>query len=185
MPENKRSMAVYCGHQAGNDPKYMKDAIKLGKLMTENKMRLIYGGGNVGLMGGVSMAVRDNGGEVIGVSTPGLVQREPMLDGIEMEVKDTLMERKHRMIELSDAFCILPGGLGTLNEVSDILTMHQIGETILPIYFLNTNGFWNIMGDMLKHMIDAGFVKGMIEYNMMICNTPEEVIKAYNSRFFA
>lgn len=184
MTAQKRSMAVYCGHSMGNDKIFAKEAKAMGKLMAENNIQLVYGGGNTGLMGEVANSVLKNGGKVIGITTPNLHLREPVLDGIELEVKDTLLERKRRMIELSDAFCILPGGVGTLNEVSDIMTMHQIGETVLPVYFLNTNGFWNIFGDMLHQMIANGFVSSMTEYNMAICETPDDVIKVYKSRFF-
>ncbi|MDR0967256.1 MAG: TIGR00730 family Rossman fold protein [Rickettsiales bacterium] len=180
----KHSMAVYCGHSIGNNPEYAHQAEILGQMMAKSDIRLVYGGGETGIMGVVANAVKNNGGEVIGITTPTLIHREPVLEGIETEIKDTLLERKKRMIELSDAFCICPGGVGTLNEVSDIMTMHQVNETVLPIYFLNTNGFWDILGDMLKQMIREGFLGSQTEYNMMICDTPEEVIKAYTSRFF-
>lgn len=180
-----KSMAVYCGHSIGNNPNIAAAAETMGRLLVENKIRLVYGAGNVGLMGLVSATVIKNGGRAIGVTTPHIMaKQEPPQDGIELEVKDTLFERKARMIELADAFCILPGGMGTVNEVSDLLVMHQIGEMALPVYFLNTDGYWNIFGEMIKQMVRDGFVKGQTEYNIHIFNTPEELITAYNSRFF-
>ena len=180
-----RAMAVYAGHKTGKNPNFADAATRMGELMVENKIRLVYGAGNVGLMGAVSGAVVKGGGYPIGITTPHLIaKQEPPQDGIELEIKDTLMERKARMIELSDAFCILPGGMGTLNEVSDLLVMHQIGECNLPVYFLNTDGYWNIFGGLIKEMIQDGFVKSQAEYNIQIFNTPEELVNAYNARFF-
>ncbi|MDR2269021.1 MAG: TIGR00730 family Rossman fold protein [Rickettsiales bacterium] len=180
-----KSMAVYCGHQLGENPAFARDAETLGKLMAENKIKLVFGAGNVGLMGVIATSVMKHRGAAIGVSTPHVVaKQEPVHEKIETEIKDNLLERKARMIELADAFCILPGGMGTLNEVTDILTMHQIGEIGQPVYFLNTGGYWNVFGEMLKQMISEGFIKTQSEYNMQVFDTPEEIIAAYNARFF-
>jgi uncharacterized protein (TIGR00730 family) len=179
-------MAVYCGHEMGSDPQFAKDAEKLGIMMAENKIRLVFGAGDVGLMGAVARAAKNSGGELLAVTTPHIIaKQEPAMPGLPLEIKDTLLERKARMIEASDAFCILPGGMGTLDEVTDILTMHQIGESIKPVYFLNTNGYWNVFGDMIKQMIKFGFVSGSLsDFNIHIFSTPEDVIAAYNARFF-
>ena len=179
-------MAVYCGHNTGNNPNYARDAEKLGELMAENKITLVFGGGSVGLMGTVALAVQKHGGAIVSVSTPNVVAlQEPVLEGVETELKDNILERKARMIELANAYCILPGGIGTLNELTDILTMHQVKEMYRPVYFLNTDGYWNGFGTLLKRMIRAGFVKHQTEYNMQVFQTPEEIINAYNARFFA
>lgn len=185
MKATLKSMAVYCGHQMGGNPNFARDAARIGELMAENKIKLVYGAGNVGLMGIVATSVIGKNGQAIGISTPHVVaKQEPVLEGVNIEIKNSLLERKARMIELADAFCILPGGMGTMNEVTDILTMHQISETSQPVYFLNTDGYWNIFGNLLKQMIKEGFVRDQTEYNMQIFNTPEEIIAAYNARFF-
>ena len=185
MYNGQRAMAVYCGHRFGNNPNFKNDAEKLGKLMAENQIHLIYGAGNVGLMGTVASAVMDHGGQAVGITTPHvLAKQEPVLEGIESETTNNINERKTRMIELADAFCIVPGGIGTLNELTDIMTMHQVGEFAKPIYFLNTDGYWNMFGVVLKHMIREGFVRSQDEYNMHILHSPEEIIHLYNSRFF-
>ena len=172
-----KSIAVYCGHQFGTDPEYVKDAKKLGELLGKNKIRLVFGGGNVGLMGAVASAALENGGQVIGVSTDDVIaKQEPVHTGAEMEIVDGVNERKQRMYELSDAFCILPGGMGTLNELTDVLTMQQIGESKKPIYFLNTSGYWDFFGNVFTHMQDSGFIADMNDYNIKICYTPEELI---------
>ncbi len=172
-----KSIAVYCGHQFGTDPAFKRDAAKFGEALARNKIRLVFGAGDVGLMGTVANGALDNGGEVIGVTTHHVVAlQEPAHEGIEVEVVNGVNERKQRMFELSDAFVILPGGIGTLNELTDIMTMQQIGETKKPIYFLNTSNYWNIFGRVMVHMQHAGFIPRMECYDMTVCATPEELI---------
>jgi uncharacterized protein (TIGR00730 family) len=172
-----KSVAVYCGHQFGADPAFARDAKKTGELLARNRIRMVFGGGAVGLMGAVASSAIDNGGEVIGVTTPHVVAlQEPPHQGAKIQIVAGVNERKQRMFELSDAFCILPGGMGTLNELTDIVTMQQIGETKKPIYFLNTGKYWNIFGRIFIHMQNSGFIASMDDYNMLICNTPEEMV---------
>jgi uncharacterized protein (TIGR00730 family) len=173
-----KSVAVYCGHQAGSDPEFMRAAAKFGELLARNKIRLIFGGGDVGLMGAVATAAVRNSGDVAGVSTHHLVAlQEPAHDEVDVEVLDGINIRKQKMYEMSDAFCILPGGIGTLNELTDIMTMQQVGESKKPIFFLNTHKFWNIFGRVLVHMDHAGFISNMKEYNIKIAESPEQLIQ--------
>ena len=175
-----KSVAVYCGHQFGTDPEFKRAAAKMGELLARNKIRVIFGGGNVGLMGTVAQAALDNGGKVIGVSTPHvLAMQEPAHPDIETHIASGVNERKQWMYEKSDAFIILPGGMGTLNEVTDILTMHQIAESRKPVLFLNTHKFWDIFGKVLVHMQREGFItkKIMTDYQMHVAATPEEIIR--------
>lgn len=172
-----KSVAVYCGHQFGSDPAYARDAARVGKLLAKNNIRLIFGGGDVGLMGTVATAAVKNGGTVIGISTHHVAARqEPVHENIKVEIVDGVNERKQRMFELSDAFCILPGGIGTLNEFTDIMTMQQIGESKKPIFFLNTKKYWNIFGRLLTHIKNKGFIASMQDYNMKIVNKPTELV---------
>jgi len=174
------SMAVYCGHQFGTSPRFAGDAAKIGRLMAEQGIRLVFGGGNVGLMGMVAQAAIDNDGDVLGVSTHAVIEsQEPMHVGIEAVVVAGINERKQRMYEESDAFCILPGGFGTLNELTDILTMQQVGESKKPIYFLDTDGYWDIFIQVFRHMSYAGFISEMADYNMKFFTSPEELIESY------
>ncbi|MCL2331056.1 MAG: TIGR00730 family Rossman fold protein [Proteobacteria bacterium] len=176
----QKSMAVYCGHQFGNDPKFAEHAAEIGRLMAKNKIRLIFGGGNVGLMGTVAGAVSVNGGWVIGVSTPHVIHKqEPLHEGIKVKVVKNIAARRQKMFELADAFCILPGGTGTLDELTDILVRQQIGESKKPLYFLNTNGYWNIFSRTMAHMNRAGFIEDMNDYNMQIFDTPDDVIREF------
>ncbi|MCL1892389.1 MAG: TIGR00730 family Rossman fold protein [Alphaproteobacteria bacterium] len=173
-----KSIAVYCGHQFGADPAFARDAARVGELLARNKIRLVFGGGDVGLMGAVAGAAVDNGGDVVGISTHHVIaMQEPAHKGVHIEIVDGVNERKQRMFELSDAFAILPGGIGTLNELTDILTMQQIGESKKPVYFLNTSKYWDMFGRIFVHMQHAGFIVSMDHYNMAVCATPEELIK--------
>jgi uncharacterized protein (TIGR00730 family) len=177
-----KSLAVYCGHQFGTNPEFARDAEKLGRLLAKNKIRLVFGGGDVGLMGAVATAAINNGGEVIGISTNHVIaKQEPAHAAAKIEVVAGVNERKQKMYDLSDAFCILPGGIGTLNELTDVMTMQQIGESRKPIFFLNTGKYWNIFGRVLVHMAQNGFIENMDDYDMTIFETPEELIRSYQS----
>ena len=178
MNKKIKSVAVYCGHQFGTNPEYARDAKKIGELLARNKMTLVFGGGNTGLMGTVANAALENGGRVIGISTQHVVElQEPLLKNIEIKIVDGLSTRKEEMFELSDAFVILPGGMGTLDEMTDIMTKHQVKESCKPIYMMNTAKYWEIFGRVLVHMQNEGFIKSLNDYNLHVVNTPEELIK--------
>lgn len=178
MVKNFKTVAVYCGHQFGNNPEFNQAAILLGTELAKNKINMVFGGGDVGLMGAVSTAALRAGGHVIGVSTDDVIARqEPAHSEIDVEVVDGVNERKQRMFELSDAFIIMPGGIGTLNELTDIMTMQQIGETKKPLFFLNIENFWSPFGDLIKHMMDCGFIESMNDYKMYNANSVDELMK--------
>ena len=188
MNKQIKSVAVYCGHQPGNNPEYLRDAKQVGELLARNKMTLVFGGGNVGLMGAVASAALENGGEVIGISTTHVLSlQEPAIEGIHVKVVDGLSTRKQEMYDLSDAFVILPGGMGTLDEMTDIMTKQQVGESCKPIFLMNTAKYWEIFGQVMMHMQTEGFMPHADDYNIHIVNTPEELIKNLNDsdRFFA
>lgn len=188
MNKKIKSIAVYCGHQPGANPEYMHDAQKVGELLARNKMTLVFGGGNVGLMGAVARAALDNGGEVIGISTTHVLSlQEPAIDGIHVKVVDGLSTRKQEMYDLSDAFVILPGGMGTLDEMTDIMTKQQVGESCKPIFLVNSAKYWEFFGQVITHMQTEGFIPHPEDYNIHIVNTPEELIQNLNDsdRFFS
>ncbi|MBP3316141.1 MAG: TIGR00730 family Rossman fold protein [Alphaproteobacteria bacterium] len=173
-----KTVAVYCGHQFGNNPEFNRAAIVLGTQLAKNNIQMVFGGGDVGLMGAVSTAALRAGGHVIGVSTDDVVARqEPAHDEIDVEIVDGVNERKQRMFELSDGFIIMPGGIGTLNELTDIMTMQQIGETKKPLFFLNIENFWEPFGNLVKHMINCGFIESLDDYNMHNANSVDELMK--------
>lgn len=178
MVSTLKSIAVYCGHQMGTDPQFKRDAAAVGRMLAKNGIRMVFGGGDVGLMGTVATACLKNGGEVIGVSTNDVIaMQEPAHTGIEVQIVDGVNKRKQLMFDESDAFIILPGGIGTLNEVTDILTMQQIGETNKPVFFLNSNGFWNPLARLVKHMKKFGFMVKFDVYNMQSADTVTELKK--------
>ena len=173
-----KSVAVYCGHQFGTNPEYARDAKKVGELLARNKITVVFGGGDVGLMGTVAGAAIENGGKVIGISTKHVVSlQEPAHKDIDVKIVDGLSMRKEQMFNLSDAFVILPGGIGTLDEMTDIMTKQQVGESHKPIYMLNTAKYWEIFGQVMVHMQNEGFMASMDDYNLHVVNTPEELIK--------
>lgn len=178
MNKKIKSVAVYCGHQPGNNPEFLRDAKRVGELLARNKFTLVFGGGNVGLMGAVATAALENGGEVIGISTTHVVSlQEPAHADIDVKIVDGLSTRKQEMYDLSDAFVILPGGIGTLDEMTDIMTKQQVGESCKPIFMLNTAKYWEIFGQVMTLMQTEGFMPTPDDYNLHVVNTPDDLIK--------
>lgn len=179
MSGKLKSMAVYCGHQFGNSPVFARDAAKIGEMLAKNNIQMVFGGGNVGLMGTAANAALAAGGRVIGITTYDVVaKQEPLHDNLHgFEIVRGVNERKQKMFDLSDGFIILPGGTGTLNELTDIMTMQQIGETTKPLFFMNTNDFWGPFARLLVHMRRSGFFVRPEDYNMYGATTPEELME--------
>lgn len=178
MLHKLNSLAVYCGHEFGKNPQFERDAIRVGELLARNKIRMVFGGGNVGLMGATATSALRNGGVVLGVTTHNVVaKQEPAHDEIAVEVVRGVNKRKQRMYNLSDGFIILPGGIGTLNEFTDILTMQQIGESVKPIFFMNTGKFWESFSRMFLVMQDNGFIENVNDYRVYVADTPDELFK--------
>ena len=178
MEHKLNSLAVYCGHQFGTNPQFERDAVRVGELLARNKIRMIFGGGNVGLMGATASSAIRNGGVVLGVTTHNVVaKQEPAHTEIQVEIVDGVNERKQRMYDLSDGFIILPGGIGTLNEFTDILTMQQIGESRKPIFFMNTAKFWESFSKMFLCMQDNGFIENVADYNFHVADTADELFQ--------
>ena len=154
-----KTICVYCGSNAGSDPAYASQAKALGARLAADNLALVYGGGNVGLMGIVADAVLANGGEVIGVIPQQLVDWEVAHRGVtRLEVVDSMHTRKARMFELSDGFVALPGGFGTLDEMFEMLTWRQLGLGKKPCAFLDVNGFWQPLMAMLDTMVRERFL---------------------------
>ena len=153
------TICVYCGSNAGNNPAYAAQAKALGARLAAEGIALVYGGGNVGLMGIVADAVLANGGDVIGVIPQQLVDWEVAHRGVtRLEVVDSMHTRKARMFELSDGFVALPGGFGTLDEMFEMLTWRQLGLGKKPCAFLDVNGFWQPLMTMLDSMVRERFL---------------------------
>ena len=154
-----KTLCVYCGSNAGSDPAYAALARDLGTRLARDGIALVYGGGNVGLMGIVADAVLAGGGEVIGVIPQQLVDWEVAhKGGTRLEVVDSMHTRKARMFELADGFIALPGGFGTLDEMFEMLTWRQLGLGRKPCAFLGVNGFWEPLMAMLDTMVRERFL---------------------------
>ncbi|MEO1310669.1 MAG: TIGR00730 family Rossman fold protein [Pseudomonadota bacterium] len=153
------SLCVYCGSSAGDDPKYLDAAVELGRACAAQNVRLVYGGGNIGLMGACADAARSAGGPVLGIIPDFLLQKEGLLDGIENIIVTTMHERKQILFESADAFCVLPGGIGTMDEFIETASWIRLGLHHKPIVLANIGGYWSPMQLLLSHAIDHGFLE--------------------------
>ncbi|RFC66549.1 TIGR00730 family Rossman fold protein [Fulvimarina endophytica] len=157
-----RSLCVYCGSSTGRDPEYLSAARRLGLALAEHDIRLVYGGGTRGIMGAVSDGVIEGGGLVTGIIPRFLIDMEATESELkrldELIVTEDMHERKHLMFRRSDAFVALPGGIGTLEELIEILTWGQLGRHRKPIVIANLNGFWDPLTSLLDHMDAEGFI---------------------------
>lgn len=155
-----RSVCVFCGSSGGTRPVYVEAAAALGRELAGRGLRTVYGGGNVGLMGVLADAALEAGGHVAGFIPHALVEREVVHDALtELHVVDSMHERKALMAELSDAFVALPGGLGTLEELFEVLTWAQLGFHHHPVALLDVAGFFEPLLAMLTHCREEGFVR--------------------------
>ncbi|HEY7457980.1 MAG TPA: TIGR00730 family Rossman fold protein [Xanthobacteraceae bacterium] len=155
-----RSVCVYCGSSSGNGPIYLEAARSLGRTLAREKLKLVYGGGGIGLMGEIARAAIDAGGEVTGVIPDFLVAREHALTGAHgVIVTNDMHERKRTMFELADAFVALPGGIGTLEELVEQMTWVQLGRHKKPLLILNLKKFWNPLLSLLEHQRKQGFIR--------------------------
>ncbi|NVK35463.1 MAG: TIGR00730 family Rossman fold protein [Rhodobacteraceae bacterium] len=173
----QRSICVYCGSSYGDSPLYEAAATRLGQLIGEHGHRLVYGGGDVGLMGTVARAAIENGSKVCGIIPHFLESREKMLTQVdELIVTNDMHERKMLMYQNSDAFVALPGGIGTLEEVVEMMSWAQLGEHQKPIVLANINGFWSPFLALLDHMHKESFIGGDKAVPYMVTNQIEEVV---------
>jgi uncharacterized protein (TIGR00730 family) len=154
------SVGVYCGSAANVDHPFREAAAAFGQILGERRIRVIYGGGRVGLMGLVADAALAAGGEVIGVIPRHLTEMEVAHQTLtELRVVGSMHERKQLMVDLSDAFAVLPGGLGTLDETFEILTWRQLGLHDRPVAVLNTQGYWDPFLAMIRSGVRHGFIQ--------------------------
>ncbi|MGR6431409.1 LOG family protein [Rhizobium sp. PAMB 3174] len=189
MSQNKpsiRSICVYCGSQPGRDPLYTEAARRLGRAMAENDIRLIYGGGTKGIMGAVASGVLSNGGKVTGIIPEFLIDMEATRHSLgqlnDLIVTKDMHERKHRMFEQSDAFVTLPGGIGTLEEIVEIMTWGQLGRHEKPMVLANINGFWDPMLELIGHMRAEGFIHTAHKVQPMVIGDVEDIVPALIER---
>lgn len=177
-----RSICVYCGSSPGNDPRYLEAAKVLGTAIAEDGIRLVYGGGTRGIMGAVADAALKAGGNVLGVIPRFLMNKEAAEDELggltELIVTEDMHQRKHALFEQSDAFVALPGGIGTLEEIIEVMTWAQLGRHTKPIVMANINHFWDPLTGLLNHMREAGFIHTSNLVKPLVINTAEAIVPA-------
>ena len=170
------SLAVFCGSKNGNNPLYKQHTIQLGKLLVKHTITLIYGGGNVGIMGTIADEVMSNGGKVIGVIPQVLVEWERQHTSIsELLVVDNMHTRKKKMYDLCDAAIILPGGFGTLDELFEMITWNQLSIHDKMIFILNSGGFYNHLIAHIRQMQQEGFLYEEAQKRVIIIDNPSEL----------
>lgn len=176
------SVSVFCGSSLGVSDSYRRSAVDLGRGLAENGIRIVYGGGGVGMMGTVADAALAAGGEVIGVIPTFLAEREHRHKGLsEMHVVANMHERKTMMFEMSQAACALPGGLGTLDEVIELVTWRQLGLHTRPTVVVSTDGYWDRLEALTEAVIEQGFARMAARSLMTFVPTAEAAIQALMS----
>lgn len=171
-----RSVCVFCGARAGNNPRYMEDASGTGQMLAENGWRLVYGAGDVGLMGATARAAQASGGETFGVIPEHLVAWEVgKRDLTQYVVTETMHERKKVMYMNSDAIVVLPGGAGSLDEFFEVLTWRQLGLHSKTIFLLNTEGYWTPLVELLDHVVTQGFAEDTVKSFVQVVDTIQDL----------
>ena len=172
-----KTVCVYCGSGPGTNPRFMESAKALGKALADGGIRLVYGGGSVGMMGAVATSVLDHGGMVTGIIPGFLTAKENALKRVqEMIVTPDMHERKRLMFEHSDAFVALPGGIGTLEELVEQLTWQQLGRHSKPVLLANIDGFWEPLLALLAHMRATQFIRPTLSIDILKAERVEDIL---------
>ena len=180
MLESMQSVAVYCGSATGNSPAYTQAAQELGTELARRGLTLVYGGGNIGLMREVAEACLSAGGTVTGVMPQSLVDLEISHPGLTtLEVVGSMAERKTRMEQLADAYICLPGGVGTLEELTEVLTLQQLGHLRGPVGLVNTEDFWRPFYAMYAAMAESGFILPRFVDALVMEEKPQDILDEF------
>lgn len=171
-----KSICVFCGASKVVDEEYYDLARACGVALAERQYRLVYGGGGVGLMGTTAIAAHEAGGEVLGIIPKFLTEIEDVLTSIEHRVVDNMHDRKHQMYEESDAFIVLPGGIGTLEETIEVISWLRLHLHSKPIVFLDHDGYWTPLVTLLLHTIDKGFSPAWVKDHIYHVNKIEDAL---------
>ena len=173
-----QSVCVFCGSSPGIDPAYAQAARSLGRTLAEANVRLVFGGGHVGLMGVISNAALEAGGEAIGIIPKSLVERELAHPGLtDLRIVGSMHERKAMMSDLSEGFITLPGGTGTLEEFFEVLTWAQLGEHEKPCGLLNVAGYYDPLLAVFDQMVDEGFLSASNRALVLVESEPDKLLR--------
>ena len=176
-----KRIAVYCGSSPGKKPVYMEAAMSLGRVLAARNITLVYGGGSVGLMGILARAVVEQGGNVIGVIPKAIAEMEVAYTDLQdLRVVDDMHSRKALMADLADAFIALPGGLGTVEELMEILTWSQLGFHQKPAGILNIAGFFDPMLAFLERLSEEEFIAPEHKSMLLVDNSPEGLLQRFS-----
>jgi hypothetical protein len=177
-----RSVCVFCGSREGNDPAYRAVAVRLGTLIGGRGVRLIYGGGSIGLMGVLADAALAAGGEVVGVIPDFLMKYEISHSRLtDLVITGSMHDRKRRMFEMADGFVVLPGGLGTLDETFEIVTWKQLRLHDSPIVVLDAGGYWAPLSALISAVVAGGFAHEAIAELFTVVGSADDVFPALES----
>jgi uncharacterized protein (TIGR00730 family) len=172
-----KTVCVYCGSGPGTNPRFVEAAKAFGKILADNGIRLVYGGGSIGLMGAVATSVLDHGGTVTGIIPDFLTIRENALKRVQEQIiTPDMHERKRLMFEHSDAFVALPGGVGTLEELVEQLTWQQLGRHTKPVLIANIENFWEPLLALLGHMRATQFIRPSLAVDILKADRVEDIL---------
>ena len=173
-----KNISIFCGAHEGNNPKYAEEAKKVAESIAKKGINVVFGGGNVGLMKIISDTALDNGVEVLGISLKSLHALElanPRLK--EIVVTDTLLDRKDEFMSRSDAFIVLPGGVGSLDELAEIMASNQLGIINKPVGILNTEGYYDHLLSWFNKAVDEGFISPANLKELLVSDSPQELVE--------
>ncbi len=182
LPFDGPSVCLFCGASDAADPAYTQAARDFGKAAAQDGWRLVYGGGGVGLMGAAARSAHEAGGRVIGIMPAFLRSRERLFDEVETIVVTSMHERKQLMYDQSDAFVVAPGGIGTLEEVVELLSWKRLDLHHKPVVFLNLNGFWNGFFELMKHSVAEGMTPASFLNAWTVADTVEDAMAQIKAR---
>jgi uncharacterized protein (TIGR00730 family) len=171
-----RSVCVFCGSSNAADPAFLEAAAAFGRILARAGLRLVYGGGGVGLMGACAKAAHGAGGEVLGVMPAFLQRREVVYDDVETVIVTSMHERKKLMFDESDAFVILPGGVGTLEEVIELMSWRRLALHAKPIVFFDQGGYWRPLFDLIQHTVDHRLTPAEFLETWRAADTVEDIL---------
>jgi hypothetical protein len=177
-PANPRSVCVYCASSNAADPSYLQDAERFGEILAESGVRMVYGGGGIGLMGAAARGAQKAGGRVLGVMPAFLTGREMLYQEVETLVVQSMHERKQIMFEESDAFAILPGGIGTLEEVVELMSWRRLELHRKPMVFYSPDDFWDPLFRLIDHTIDQNLTPSWFRGTWRLVTAVEDVLPA-------
>jgi hypothetical protein len=177
-----KSIGVFCGSSSGKKAVYKEMAVLLGKQLAAKNLELVYGAGNIGLMGVIADAVLEANGRVTGFMPENLVKHEIAHTGIqEMHVVKDMMERKQKLIARADAFIVMPGGFGTLDEATEVITWNQLKLIEKPIGFLNTEGYFDHLKAFIAHAAEEGFIRKDHSHSLIFETAPDRLLASLDT----